>query len=77
MRVLLSILCLLIGAPDQEDADERRKDRLEASRAIVSAAADAAPLGERPVGDLPGDIRIAIEAWAQARTSDPVDSMNA
>jgi hypothetical protein len=77
MRVLLSILCLLIGAPDQEDVDERRKDRLEASRAIVSAAADAAPLGERPVGDLPDDIRIAIEAWAQTRTSDPADSTDA
>ena len=63
MRILVSIFCLLVGVPDPDDGDGRRRARLEESRVIVANAADATPPSEARAGDLPGEIRAALAAW--------------
>ena len=66
MRILVSIACLLVGVPDQDDGDDRRRAQLEESRVIVANAASAAPPSKAPAGDLPEEVRAALAAWLRA-----------
>jgi len=53
-----------MGVPDQDDADDQRKARHEEIRAIVcNAAADGGSPADPPSGNLPEDVRAAIDTW--------------
>ncbi len=66
MRVILSFLCLLICAPDQDDIDDERKARRIRSQLIVAQAADPSPF-HAAKHDLPSEVQTTIDAWLRRR----------
>lgn len=66
MRALLSILCLLWGAPVEgpEELEDIRQERKSECRAIVmDASLGGAVAIEPPLKDLPDGLAEAVEAW--------------
>jgi hypothetical protein len=69
MRVLLTLLSLLCGAPDDLTADEFQQARIERTLQYRTLLAEIAPdrvlSGLPQPRDLPDDVREAVEAWTK------------
>jgi hypothetical protein len=70
MRVLLTMLCLFSGSPDEAAADEVQRARLERTDhyrdVLAEIAIDKDISGELQPHDLPAGVRKAIEIWTMA-----------
>ena len=69
MRVLVGLFCLLIGVPEQGEADEIRKARYAEYRAVVAEAATSHPQPGSAVSDLPDDVRAALDGWIERHST--------
>ncbi|WP_150117824.1 hypothetical protein [Microvirga vignae] len=71
MRVILALLCLFCGSPDdvtEENFDAMQEAKVDKYRTFVSELASSSTVStaEAPI-DLPEGLKEAIEVWTRAR----------